>query len=94
MKTGESNYQRLKNLENEIILLLSKDINESLRENIEEKKNFINEVLENIKDNKNSNKEVDERLYFLYGYNSNELIIKERRQIEILKKQIKDGEEK
>ena len=94
MKVDETNYQRLKNLENEIILLLSKNITKKLREEIEEEKKFINEVLESIRENKNSNEEVEKLLNFLYGYNSNELIIKENKQIEKFKKLIKDGEEK
>ncbi len=89
----ENNYHRLKNIENEAIFLLSKDIDKCLREDIESLKNFINEVLENIRENKSSNENLDEVLKFLYGYDSNEIIIKENKRLEELKKQIKDGEE-
>ena len=90
MKLNDKNYIRLKQMEDEIVLLLSKKMSSDIRENILECKNFIGDVLSSIEENTNG-ENIDDLLLFLYGYDSNDIILNARSKIDESGKIVKDG---
>lgn len=88
MKSNDKNYIRLKQMEDEIILLLSKKMSDDIRERVLECKNFIGDVLNSIEENSNEN--IDDMLLFLYGYDSNDIILNGGKQIDEFKKIVKE----
>ena len=89
MKLNDKNYIRLKQMEDEIVLLLSKNMSLEIRDNVLECKNFIGDVLSSIEDNSNS-ENIDDLLLFLYGYDSNDIILNVRSRIDEFNKIVKE----
>ena len=89
MKTHEKEYQRIKLIEDEVVLLLSKNMSDSIRERILDFKEHIGEVLTNI-EQVSSNENIDDLLVFLFGYNLDEIANDGSRQLSEFEKMIKE----
>lgn len=89
MKIHEKEYQRIKLIEDEVVLLLSKNMSDSVRERILDFKEHIGEVLTNI-EQVSSNENIDDLLVFLFGYNLDEIANDGSRQLSEFEKMIKE----
>lgn len=89
MKIHEKEYQRIKQMEGEIILLLSKNMSDAVREKILELREHVGEVLSNIE--RASEKEnIDDLLIFLFGYDFEGIALDCSKQIDEFKKMVKE----